>query len=168
MCHAPLAAESHQPMHATYARTMYIILIRSPFPFPCICMSNIVFLPRKWGQRAPPQRWFPCTKLKGGCNASERRSMKLNDIILGIGQGYNSIYLCTNTLARQKMTLFMFILAVTENFSAHFVSSCISCSHWILRILYLGTLQAGSRHKSSLTNTSNVRYGLCTVAYLVG
>jgi hypothetical protein len=73
-------------------------------------------------------------------------------------------------LARQKMVLFMFTLAVTENFSAPFVSSCISCSHWMLRILYLGTSQPGSRHKSSLTNTTriNARYGLCTVAYLVG
>jgi len=58
----------------------------------------------------------------------------------------------------------MFTLAVTKNCSALFVAPSISCSHWILRILYLGTSQPGSRHKSSLTNTSKVRYGLCTVA----
>ena len=45
MCHALLAAESHQPMHAMYAHTVYIILIRSHFPFHCICVSNLVFLP---------------------------------------------------------------------------------------------------------------------------
>lgn len=89
-------------------------------------------------------------------------------IFLGTGQGHNSIYLYFNSLAKQKMTLFKFTLAVTENCGAPFVSSCISCSHWILRILYVGTSQHGSRHKSSLTSTSKVRYGLCTLAYLVG
>jgi len=59
-------------------------------------------------------------------------------IFFGTGQGHNSIYPYTNSLAKQKMTPFMFTLAVTKNCSAPFVSSCISCGHWILRILYLG------------------------------
>jgi hypothetical protein len=87
---------------------------------------------------------------------------------MGTGQGHNSIYSYTDSLAKQKMTLFMFILAVTKNCSAPFLSSYILCSHWILRILYLGTSHPGTRHKSSLTNTSKVSYGLSTVAYLVG
>ena len=86
-------------------------------------------------------------------------------IFLGTGQGHNSIYLYTNSLAKQKVTHFRFTLAVTKNCSAPFVSSCISCSHWILRILYLGTSQPGSRYMSSLTNTSksNVWTVYCSI-----
>jgi hypothetical protein len=88
--------------------------------------------------------------------------------ILGTGQGPNSIYSYTNSLAKPKMIFFIFTVAVTEYCSAPFESSCISCSHWILRIFYLGISQPASEHKSSLTNTNNVRYGLCTVACHVG
>jgi hypothetical protein len=36
------------------------------------------------------------------------------DVFLGTGQGHNSIYLYFNSLAKQKVTLFKFILAVTK------------------------------------------------------
>ena len=39
-------------------------------------------------------------------------------IFMGRGQVHKSIYSYTNSLAKQKMTLFMFNLAVTKNFSA--------------------------------------------------
>ena len=44
MCRAPLATDSHQPMHAKFPHDVYIILIRSHFSFPCICMGNLLFL----------------------------------------------------------------------------------------------------------------------------
>ena len=105
----------------------------------------------------------PCRNVLKIVKTCDDRSRNVVYIFLGTGQGHNSIYSYTNSLAKQKMILFIFTVAITEYCSAPFVSSCISCSQWFLRMFYLGILQPDSKHKCSLTNTNNVRYGLCTV-----